>query len=68
MSRLIIEDAYVLTNDPDRSEYASGHVVVLDNKIAAVGEGPAAADLQGRRVDGSGCLVTPGLADIAVWH
>ena len=31
--------------------------------IVAVGPGPAGDDHQGRRVDGSGCLVTPGFVN-----
>ncbi len=60
---IIIEGAYVLANDPARSEYATGHVVTDGTRIVAVGAGPAPADLEGRRVDGSGCLVTPGLVN-----
>ncbi len=61
--RLIIEGAYVVTNDGARSEYAGGHVVVEDNLIVAVGPGPAGDDPAGRRVDGTGCLVTPGFVN-----
>ena len=61
--RLIIEGAYVVTNDGARSEYAGGHVVVEDNLIVAVGPGPAGDDHAGRRVDGTGCLVTPGFVN-----
>ena len=63
MTKIILNGAHILTNDPARSEYASGHVVVEGNKIIAVGDGPAGADHQGRRVDGSGCLVTPGFVN-----
>ncbi len=47
-------------------EHASGHVVVRDGRITAVGPGPAPepAPADGvRRVDTTGCLVTPGLVN-----
>ena len=37
--------------------------MVEDNLIIAVGDGPAGDDHQGRRVDGAGCLVTPGFVN-----
>jgi cytosine/adenosine deaminase-related metal-dependent hydrolase len=63
MSKIIIEGAHILTNDAARSEYPSGHVVLEDNVIIAVGDGPAGDDHQGRRVAGNGCLVTPGFVN-----
>jgi cytosine/adenosine deaminase-related metal-dependent hydrolase len=39
--------------------HRDGHVVVEGNRITAVGPGTAPVD--GPRIDGSGCLVTPGL-------
>ncbi len=53
----------MLTNDGARSEHSSGHVVVQDNTIVAVGPGPAPDGHSGRRVDGTGCLVTPGFVN-----
>ena len=38
-------------------------MVIEDNLIIAVGPGPAGDDHQGRRIDGSGCLVTPGFVN-----
>jgi len=72
---LVIEGGTVATMDgagagggPDShgAEHAPGHVVVRDGRIAAVGPGTApdpepAASV--RRVDASGCLVTPGLVN-----
>jgi cytosine/adenosine deaminase-related metal-dependent hydrolase len=63
LSSLVVEGAYVVTNDGARSEYDGGHVVVEDNLIVAVGPGPAGDDHSGRRVDGTGCLVTPGFVN-----
>jgi cytosine/adenosine deaminase-related metal-dependent hydrolase len=40
VTKIIVEGAYVLTNDAARSEYAGGHVVIEDNLIIAVGPGP----------------------------
>jgi cytosine/adenosine deaminase-related metal-dependent hydrolase len=59
----IIEGAHVLTGDAARSEYESGHVVCEGNRIVAVGDGPAGQEHAGRRVDGRGCLVTPGFVN-----
>jgi cytosine/adenosine deaminase-related metal-dependent hydrolase len=70
---LIIEGCAVATVDADDSEYETGHLVVSRGVIAEVGPGPApawahraAAALAGRPnatriIDGSGCLLTPGL-------
>lgn len=67
---IVIENCAVATVDAAGTEYASGHVVVGDDgRIAAVGPGaapgngaaPAGAAL--RRVDGTGCLATPGLVN-----
>ncbi|HTX28338.1 MAG TPA: 8-oxoguanine deaminase [Streptosporangiaceae bacterium] len=67
---LVIENCAIATMDGQQhdecgAEYASGHIVVSDGRIAAVGEGqaPAAAADGARRVDGTGCLATPGLVN-----
>ncbi|WP_406103254.1 8-oxoguanine deaminase [Streptomyces sp. NBC_01003] len=62
-SRIVIENAAIATVDANDTEYASGYVVVADNKIESVGAGQAPAGLENvvRRVDGTGHLVTPGL-------
>ncbi|MET7517332.1 8-oxoguanine deaminase [Streptomyces sp. AcE210] len=62
-SRIVIENAAIATVDANDTEYASGHVVVADNKIESIGAGQAPAGLENvvRRVDGTGHLVTPGL-------
>lgn len=77
MTRIVIEHCHIATCDPAGSEYADGHLVVEDGRIAAVGAGPApersaraagatgpaAASAAGAvtRIDGHGCLLTPGL-------
>ena len=65
---LLIENCAIATMDGRRhdesgTEYASGYVVVAGGRITAVGEGqaPHAAADGARRVDGTGCLATPGL-------
>jgi cytosine/adenosine deaminase-related metal-dependent hydrolase len=63
MSQLVIENAHVSTVDSNDTEFTTGHVVVEDGKIAAVGAGPAPAIEGAERIDGAGCLVTPGLVN-----
>jgi cytosine/adenosine deaminase-related metal-dependent hydrolase len=66
VTSIILSGCHVLTMNPDRDEYPSGHVVVEGNRITAVGSGPErdADRHQGaRRVDAAGCLVTPGLVN-----
>jgi cytosine/adenosine deaminase-related metal-dependent hydrolase len=62
--RTVIENAAVVTVGGE--EYASGHVVAADGVIEAVGPGaaPRSADRPvDRHLDGTGCLVTPGLVN-----
>jgi len=62
--RTVLTGATVSTMDSAGTEYASGHVVLTDGVISAVGDGPAPADLVADRViDATGCLVTPGLVN-----
>jgi cytosine/adenosine deaminase-related metal-dependent hydrolase len=64
MSSLVIDGCQLVTMDADRSEHATGHIVMEGARIAAVGAGPAPRDIEGARyVDGSGCLATPGLVN-----
>lgn len=59
---IVIEGAHVVT--VDGPEYANGHVVVRDGRIAAVGAGPApAVEGEIERIDGRGLVVTPGLVN-----
>ncbi|QGN48043.1 8-oxoguanine deaminase [Micromonospora sp. WMMC415] len=70
---IIIEGGAVATVDADGTEYADGHVVVGEaGRIVAVGAGPfdvrhgdeaQPVDRSVRRVDATGCLVTPGLVN-----
>ncbi|MEV6301586.1 8-oxoguanine deaminase [Actinoplanes sp. NPDC051861] len=57
---IVIENVAIATVDEAGTEYPNGHVVIGDDgRIAAVGNGkyPDKAD----KVDGAGCLLTPGL-------
>jgi cytosine/adenosine deaminase-related metal-dependent hydrolase len=59
--RTVIENAAVVTVTGE--EYASGHVVTSDGLIESVGAGPAPEGQVDLRVDGTNCLVTPGLVN-----
>jgi 8-oxoguanine deaminase len=62
---ILIENVAVATVDPAGTEYGDGHVVIGDDgRIIAVGPGHAGR-FHGslRRIDGTGCLVTPGLVN-----
>src|SRR6201991_4725598 len=61
--RTVIEHAAIATVDAAGTEHASGHVVIDGGVIEAVGAGPAPAGEYDRRVDGAGCLVTPGFVN-----
>ncbi|OLB74872.1 MAG: 8-oxoguanine deaminase [Actinobacteria bacterium 13_2_20CM_2_71_6] len=58
---MVIDGCAVATVDPAGTEYADGHIVIEDGTIVAVG--PGRHDGEGRRVDGTGCLATPGLVN-----
>jgi cytosine/adenosine deaminase-related metal-dependent hydrolase len=66
MSTTVIDGAHVVTMNAGREEHAGGHVVLEGNRITAVGCGPAPEAVRagaGRVIDGSGCLLTPGLVN-----
>jgi cytosine/adenosine deaminase-related metal-dependent hydrolase len=63
VNALVIDRAYVATVDSADTEHARGHVVVRDGWITAVGAGAAPAVDGARIVDGSGCLLSPGLVN-----
>lgn len=62
MEPIVIENAHIA---PVRGpEIAGGHIVVEDGRIAAVGPGPAPSPAgTAHRIDGTGCLATPGLVN-----
>ncbi|MEU6465509.1 8-oxoguanine deaminase [Streptomyces sp. NPDC046976] len=61
--RIVIENCSIATVDADDTEYASGYLVLADNRIEALGAGPAPEGLENvvRRIDATGHLATPGL-------
>ncbi|MGH3448247.1 MAG: 8-oxoguanine deaminase [Nocardioidaceae bacterium] len=64
MSTVVIDGCTVATMDADRTEHATGHIVIEGSRIAAVGAGPAPQGLpRATYVDGRGCLATPGLVN-----
>ena len=62
-ARTVIQDCAIATMDPARTELSRGHVIVSGNRIETVGEGPAPKVTGARIVNGSGCLLTPGLVN-----
>jgi cytosine/adenosine deaminase-related metal-dependent hydrolase len=64
---VVIDGCAIATVDGAGTEYDEGHLVIAGDRLVAVGAGPAPAnpDSSGalRRVDGSGCLATPGLVN-----
>jgi cytosine/adenosine deaminase-related metal-dependent hydrolase len=61
-SRLVIEGCAIATLAGD--EYDSGYVAIEDGRISSVGGGQAPEEYHGMlRLDGSGCLATPGLVN-----
>ncbi|MER8013601.1 8-oxoguanine deaminase [Streptomyces griseoluteus] len=63
--RIVIENCAIATVDADDTEYATGHLVLADDRIESVGAGPAPEGLTGvtRRIDAGGHLATPGLVN-----
>ncbi|MEO8851651.1 MAG: 8-oxoguanine deaminase [Allobranchiibius sp.] len=61
----IIAGCQIATVDSADTEYRSGHVVIRDNLIVAVGPGSPESDAHpgAQRIDGRGCLLTPGLVN-----
>jgi cytosine/adenosine deaminase-related metal-dependent hydrolase len=61
---IVIDGCAIATVDAAGTEHASGHLVIDGDRIVALGSGPApAGDDSARRVDGRGCLATPGLVN-----
>jgi cytosine/adenosine deaminase-related metal-dependent hydrolase len=67
MTTIVIQGCAVATVDSHGTEYPSGHVVISDGRIAAVGAGAAPVPAGPRAtisyLDGTGCLLTPGLVN-----
>lgn len=60
-TRLVIENATVVTVDPDLGDLDRADVLVTDELITAVGPDLVVTDAE--RVDGSGMIVLPGFVD-----
>ncbi len=63
--RRVIEGCAISTVDAAGTEYESGYVAIEGNRIVAVGEGPVPEEYarDAGRIDGGGCLATPGLVN-----
>ena len=59
----VITGCAVVTMDADRTEHRTGHVVIDGNRISQVQAGAAPVIEGARVIDGSGCLLTPGLVN-----
>ncbi|QLY32204.1 8-oxoguanine deaminase [Nocardia huaxiensis] len=59
----VIEGCAVATVDAAGTEHRDGHVILHGNRIHAVGAGPAPETPGATRIDGRGCLLTPGLVN-----
>jgi 8-oxoguanine deaminase len=60
---VVIEGCAIATVDAAGTEHADGHIVIEGDRIVAVGPGRAAEQPGARRIDGRGCLATPGLVN-----
>jgi cytosine/adenosine deaminase-related metal-dependent hydrolase len=56
---IVIENAAIATVDVSDTYLTTGYVAVDGGRISAVGEGSFPGDVQ--KIDGTGCLITPGL-------
>jgi cytosine/adenosine deaminase-related metal-dependent hydrolase len=63
--RIVVENCAVATVDAADTVHPVGHLVIVGDRLEAVGPGPAPAGLPGvvRRVDAGGHLATPGLVN-----
>src|ERR687888_2613182 len=61
MTTTVLDGCYVATVDSSDTEHRSGHVVLTDGLITAVGDGSAPRIDGASRVDARGLLATPGL-------
>lgn len=63
MSRLIIQDAYLLTMDDAQPVIKSGTMVISDDRIVSVGERTVTVEDGDTVMDGAGKLYLPGLVN-----
>uniref|UniRef100_UPI003D8D5700 8-oxoguanine deaminase n=1 Tax=Gordonia sp. B7-2 TaxID=3420932 RepID=UPI003D8D5700 len=62
-AQTLIENCHVVTVDAVRRELASASVLIDGTRIAAVSEGRIEVAEDVARIDGSGCVLTPGLVN-----
>jgi cytosine/adenosine deaminase-related metal-dependent hydrolase len=60
---LVIDGCAVATMDGAGREYTSGHLVIDGDRIASVSSGATPDHPAATRIDGRGCLATPGLVN-----
>lgn len=60
---LVIDGCAIATVDGAGMEHARGHLVIDGDRITSVAAGAAADHSPGTRIDGHGCLATPGLVN-----
>ncbi|MFD0803804.1 amidohydrolase family protein, partial [Streptomonospora algeriensis] len=61
MSTVVIDGAYIAAGEG--TEHSRGHIVAEDGILTRVAAGPAPDIPRARRIDGRGCLATPGLVN-----
>jgi cytosine/adenosine deaminase-related metal-dependent hydrolase len=60
----VIDRCAIATVDGAGTEHRDGHLVIEGDRVVAIGEGPAPErNGEVRRIDGRGCLATPGLVN-----
>ena len=60
---LVVEGCAIATMDDACTEFAEGHIVIEGDRITAVGPRAMPAESPATRIDGRGCLATPGLVN-----
>ncbi|HEV7317872.1 MAG TPA: amidohydrolase family protein [Ensifer sp.] len=60
---LLIENAAIITMDPDRRLLERGHILVEDGRIVGIGEGDFVGRGVPQRIDAIGMVAMPGLID-----
>jgi cytosine/adenosine deaminase-related metal-dependent hydrolase len=60
---VVVDGCAIATMDAAGTEFEAGHIVITDDRITAVGAGPAPATEGAARIEGRGRLATPGLVN-----
>ncbi|MDS1269001.1 8-oxoguanine deaminase [Lipingzhangella sp. LS1_29] len=61
MNRVVIDGAHIVP--VSEAEIPHGHLILEEGRITHIGAGPAPSLPQARRIDGRGCVATPGLVN-----